>query len=454
MDAVTRAREHAQAIFEAGVSAVEPGAAVRAQLALQGGILKAGDARIPLLGRVVLVGMGKASAAMAQAVEGVLGSAISGGAVVTKYHHAVAVAVALTRVRLYESGHPVPDAAGVAGAQAIEESLQGLSARDLVIVCLSGGASALVVAPRPGISLADKQEVARLLLGSGADITAMNTVRKKLSRLKGGGLVRACGGARVLCLAISDVIGDDWSIIGSGPTAPDPSSFADAWAVVDRFGISARLPASVRALLQRGCAGAEPETLKPQDPACLQVTNLLLASNRQALQAARAQAQALGYAVTDEQELMQGDARTRGEAFARALQGLQGLAGPAQPRCLLAGGETTVVLGNDHGLGGRNQEFALAGACVLGQGHGAETATLALLCGGTDGTDGPTDAAGGLVDSDTVARARSAGLDAQAHLQRHDAYVALKTSGDLLMTGPTGTNVMDLAIGISIPGPA
>jgi len=436
-------RAHAREIFSAALAAVEPAAAVLAQVRVADGRLHAGGRSFALDGgRIVVVGMGKACAAMAQAIEQLLGARVSGGVVITKYGHGAP----LSRLRLCESAHPVPDEAGVRAATLLEESLRGLQAQDLVICLLSGGASALMPAPRPGISLADKQAVARLLLGSGADITAMNTVRKKLSRLKGGGLVRACAPARLLCLAISDVIGDDWSIIGSGPTSPDPSTFADAWAVVERFAIAERLPPAVFELLQRGLAGAEAETLKPGDPALARVTNLLLASNQQAVAAAAACATRLGYQVTTETQPMQGEARAQGEAFLeRVLAAAQ--AGP-QPRCRVAGGETTVTLGATPGLGGRNQELALAVAVALA-GRGAAPLELTLLAGGTDGTDGPTDAAGGIVDRGTVARAMAAGEDAQAALQGHDAYHLLRSSGDLLITGPTGTNVMDLLIGLS-----
>jgi len=450
---MTDGRAHAREIFQTALAAVEPAAAVLAQVHITDGQLHVAGKTFPLDGaRIVVVGMGKASPAMAQAIEQLLGSRISGGVVITKYGHALP----LKHLQVCESAHPVPDEAGVRAASLLEESVHGLRPQDLVICLLSGGASALMPAPRVGITLADKQAVARLLLSSGADITAMNTVRKKLSRLKAGGLVRACHPARLLCLAISDVIGDDWSIIGSGPTSPDPSTFAHAWRVVERFAIGDRLPPSVRALLTRGLDGQEAETLKPQDPALARVTNVLLASNRQAVAAAAACATRLGYLVTTEPSPMEGEARPQGEAFlGRVLA--DAAAGP-EPRCRIAGGETTVTLGAGHGLGGRNQEIALAVGVALARleasaapsGSSAPLpAQLTVLAGGTDGTDGPTDAAGGIADRGTVLRATAAGQDAAAALARHDAYHLLKASGDLLMTGPTGTNVMDLLIGLS-----
>jgi hydroxypyruvate reductase len=421
-------RADARSIFDAALAAVEPRAATRRWLEAN---LQRAD------GRIIVVGAGKASAAMAQGVEDALGDRVAGGVIVTKYEHALP----LKRIRLMESAHPVPDAAGERGASAIEQAVSGLSERDLVIACVSGGASALIPAPREGLALADKQEVSRLLLASGADIAAVNTVRKKLSRLKGGQLARACAPARVLTLAISDVVGDDWSVIGSGPTSPDPSTFADALGVCLRYGILEKLPPAARGMIERGAAGLEDDTPKPGDPLFARVSNVLLASNRQALDAAEARAGALGYEVVRELAPLTGEARQRGEAFAELLATMKSV---GRPTCLLAGGETTVTLGPTPGRGGRNQEFALAAALEF-----AGISGVAVLSGGTDGTDGPTDAAGGIVDGGTAERARVAKLDAQRHLDGHDAYPLLKSVGDLLVTGPTGTNVMDAAIGLA-----
>ncbi len=353
-----QARADARAIFDAAVAAVEPRAAVRAHLMRAGDALVVDGARIALAGRVVALGMGKASAAMAQEVEAILGDRLAGGVVVTKYGHGAPLA----RLRLLEAGHPLPDDAGVAASAELERAVAGLSDRDLVVVCLSGGASALMPAPRPPLTLADKQAVSRLLLGCGADIAAMNTVRKKLSRLKGGGLARACQPASVLTLAISDVLGDDWSVIGSGPTSPDPSTFADARAVVERFGIADRLPPAAAQLLARGCAGEIPDTPKDGDACFARATRCMLASNRQALDAAEAAARACGYRVERLAEPLRGEAQAAAAAFAERLLAL-GRAGGRS--CLIAGGETTVTLGERHGRGGRNQEFALTCALAM-----------------------------------------------------------------------------------------
>ncbi len=412
-------RDHLMQRFRAALAAVEPAAAVRAHLAWDGRELRCGAWRHAVRGQVVVIGAGKASAPMAQAVEALLGARIARGVIVVKHGHGAPLA----RLDLREAGHPVPDADGVAGAAAIEAAVRGLGPDDLVICCLSGGASALLPAPRAPLTLADKQAVTRQLLASGADIQVLNTVRKHLSRLKGGRLALACAPARVLTLAISDVPGDDLAVIGSGPTAPDPSTDADARALLLRHLDPARIPPAVLAAL----AGDQPWTPKADDALFARVHNVIIASNRLALDAVGADAIAAPLA---------GEAWQAAERFAAQ-------AAAAPPGTLLAaGGETTVTLGDDPGRGGRNQEFALAAARWLAR-SGAPVTVLAC---GTDGNDGPTDAAGGLVDGGSWARIAARGLDPERFLQRHDAYPALQAGGDLVVTGPTNTNVMDLAL--------
>lgn len=407
--------------FRTAVAAVEPAAAVRAHLSLSGQTLRCDGWTHQLRGRVVVIGAGKASAPMAQAVETLLGAQLSGGVVVVKYGHTAP----LTRIRLHEAAHPVPDAAGEGGAAAIEVAVRGLTADDLVICCLSGGASALLPAPRAPLTLADKQTVTKLLLASGVDIHAVNTVRKHLSRLKGGRLALACAPATVLTLAISDVTGDDLSVIGSGPTAADPSTDAEALAIIQRHLDPARIPMSVLTALAENL----PWTPKPGDPALAKVHHAIIASNQLALDAI--DADVVGDALS-------GEAWQAAERFCVHAMRLP-------PGTLLAaGGETTVTLGDNSGNGGRNQEFALAAARWIAQ----HQAPLTLLAGGTDGNDGPTDAAGGVVDGGTWQRAIAAGLDPSQHLARHDAYPLLKATGDLVVTGPTNTNVMDLALAL------
>lgn len=438
------ARTLLRSLFAAAVAAVEPAAAVRAHLRRDGTRLTAGGWSHDLdpAGRVVLVGAGKASAAMAQAVEEILGDHLARGVVVVKHDHTAR----LSRVRQLEAAHPVPDAAGEAGACAIEGELTGLTACDLVIACWSGGASALLPAPRDGLTLADEQAVTRLLLASGGDITALNAVRKHLSRLKGGQLARLAQPATVLCLVVSDVIGDDLATIGSGPFIADSTTFADVEALMQRLGIAERLPPAVARVIADGVAGLVPETPKSGDPCFVRVHHQLVASNALAVAALARAATAAGYRPEIWRQPLTGEACAAGATFAGAA--LHHLA-RGERVCLIAGGETTVTLGVEHGLGGRNQEFALAAAGLLATArHPQVPAPVTILAAGTDGSDGPTDAAGAFVDATTLARACAAGLDLEHHLNHHDAYPFFDRLGDLLRSGPTGTNVMDVSLAL------
>jgi glycerate 2-kinase len=431
----------AREIFLEAVRAVEPRAAVHAHCRVAGDTLWIGEQSYDLAGidRIVVVGAGKASAALAQAVEDLLGERISAGVVVVKYGHGAA----LRRVRLLEAGHPVPDEAGEAAAAALMHALEHLGARDLVIACWSGGASALTPSPLPGLTLADKQAVTRLLLGSGADIVAVNTVRKHLSQLKGGQLARRAAPAAVACLVISDVVGDGLETIGSGPFYPDRGTFAEALALVDRHALRDQLPAAARAALVRGAAGGSPETPKPGDPCFARVHHCIVASSRQAVAAAAVAAAARGYRPAIIGAPQVGEARAAGATLVAQARELQSR---GQRGCLIAGGETTVALGPAPGRGGRNQELALSAALALDGGDG-----ITVLAGGSDGNDGPTDAAGAIADGTTVARARARGMEAARHCDSHDAYPLFAALGDLLLTGATGTNVMDLTLALIAP---
>ena len=438
------ARTLLRSFFSAAVAAAEPAAAIRAHLGRNGTRLTAGSwtREIDPAGRVVLVGAGKASAAMAQAVEEILGDQLTRGVVVVKHDHTAP----LTRVRQIEAAHPVPDADGEAGAHAIEAELTGLTARDLVIACWSGGASALLPAPRDGLTLADKQAVTRLLLASGGDIAALNAVRKHLSRLKGGQLARRAQPATVLCLVVSDVIGDDLATIGSGPFIADPTTFVEVDAAVRRLGIAERLPTSVANLIADGLSGVAAETPKLGDPCFARVQHQLVASNALAIEAAARAATAAGYRPEIWRQPLIGEARAAGATFAGTA--LHYLA-RGERVCLIAGGETTVTLGTAHGRGGRNQEFALAAAGMLACArHPRVPAPVTILAAGTDGSDGPTDAAGAFADATTLARAQAAGLALEQHLNRPDAYPFFDRLGDLLRSGPTGTNVMDVSLAL------
>lgn len=432
-------RQLLERLFAGAVAAVEPGTAVRRHCRVEAGALHVGGRRIDLAGvaRLIVVGAGKAGAPMAQAVEDLLGERVVGGVVVVKHGHALP----LRRVRCREAGHPVPDAAGVAAAAELERALSGLSPRDLVIACISGGASALLPAPRAPLTLDDAQAVTRALLASGAAIAEVNAVRRHLSRLAGGQLARLAAPARLVGLILSDVVGDDLAAIGSGPTAPDPSTFAEVAAIIGRHGLGARLPPAALALIARGAAGAEAETAKPGDPCFAGVVNQVVGSNRLALEAAAACARALGLDAVVLDEPITGEARRAAARFCARAMAIA--AGSGRPRALIAGGETTVTLDGAPGRGGRAQEFALASALALSGSVGVH-----VLAAGTDGSDGPTAAAGAIVDGGTVARAAALGLTAREHLDRHDAHPLLAALDALVVTGPTRTNVMDCYLAV------
>jgi hydroxypyruvate reductase len=423
------AREAALAIWQVALAAGDVGPLVRRSLRLEDSTLLAADQRIDLTrGRVLVLGCGKASAAMARAVEDVLGDRIADGFVVVKDGYTAPT----RRVRLVEAGHPVPDARGEAAAARLLAMAEEAAADDLVIFLVSGGGSALTPAPAPPVTLAEKQAVTRLLLAAGATINELNAVRKHLSRLKGGQLARAAAPAGVLALVLSDVVGDPLDVIASGPTVPDPTTFADALEVLTRRGILERVPASVRARLEAGAAGEVRETPKAGDPVFAGVRNVVIGNNELVIEAAAAKARALGYTPEVLTRALQGEARD----VARDL--LDRAAALAPPSCLVAGGETTVTV-RGRGRGGRCQELALAAALALQRDD-----PRVVLAAGTDGTDGPTDAAGGIADAGTVTRGTGAGLDARRSLDDNDAHRFLAAAGDLVVTGPTNTNLLDL----------
>lgn len=431
------AKRHLKAVFEAGVAAVDPEAAVHRHVLRKGDELRVGGAVIDLsrTERVLVVGAGKASAFMARALENILGDCIAGGWINVKYGHACG----LQKVRVHESGHPLPDAAGVAGSREISRLLQQASAKDLVLCCISGGGSALLPLPVAAIGLVEKQQITAALLACGAPIQELNAVRKHLSQIKGGQLARMAHPARVVALILSDVIGDPLDTIGSGPTAPDETTFADALSIISKYELDGAMPTAALEHLRAGTAGALPDTPKPGAAAFDNVTNIVVANNQAAVAACATKAEQLGYQPHIITTTIQGEARqvaVRQVATARGV--LERGVPVALPACIISGGETTVILSGD-GLGGRNQEFALAGAVAMAGVEG-----LALLAAGTDGTDGPTDAAGAFADGDALFRAAALGLDAADFLRRNDSYHFFDALDDLLKSGPTGTNVMDL----------
>lgn len=440
-------RTHIVAMLEAALHAVDPYAAVRAHLRIEGDILRAGGRAYPLaeIERIVVVGGGKAGAPMAAALTDLLGARITAGVVNVKYGHTTTQGNRQGgAIQIVEASHPVPDAAGQAGAERIAGLLGGLTPRDLVLVLISGGGSALLPLPVAGISLADIQALTQALLRCGADITEINTIRKHLSGLQGGQLARLAQPAQVITLILSDVVGTPLDVIASGPTVPDPTTYADAVAVLKRYEILDQVPASVRHHLLAGAAGAFPDTPKPGDPLFERVTNIVIGDNASAGRAAVAAARRRGFHSTLLTTFVQGEAREVGRVAAGLAQGIAlGQSDFARPTCLVLGGETTVTI-RGQGTGGRNQELALAAAIAL-DGYplpdGVEVAVVSL---GTDGTDGPTDAAGGVAMCDTVARGRARGLDVRAALADNDSYHYLAAVGDLIVTGPTNTNVNDL----------
>lgn len=443
------ARADLAAIFQAALGRVDPYQMIVDHLRLEGSRLVASfegvshEENLDRYDRVMVLGAGKAAARMARAIEQVLGERISGGLVVTKYGHGEP----LERIELVEAGHPTPDDNGVAAARRIAALAEAACARTLVLILISGGGSALLCAPAEtgegAPSLADKQAVTAALLASGAAIGEINCVRKHLSALKGGGLLRLLAPARSLALILSDVVGDRLDVIASGLTAPDPTTFAEALAVLDRTRLGERVPEAVRLRLEQGAAGAVPETVKPGDPVLALATNCLIGTNRAALGAACAEARARGYRPLPLTTTLTGEAREVAKvlyAMARDVRDHDLLAAP--PVCLVAGGETTVTV-TGPGLGGRNQELALAFLAEMER-DPRRGERIVLLSAATDGGDGPTDAAGAFAATEVLDRAQAAGLSVGAALRANDSYRFFDATGDLLRTGPTLTNVCDL----------
>lgn len=389
--------------------------------------------------RLVLIAAGKAAGTMARAAEEVLGDRIS---------EALAVDIAearppLARTRLRIARHPLPDRRGLRAAAEVEALARGLGQDDLLLLLISGGASALLPAPVPGISLDDKVAVTSQLLRAGATIGELNTVRKHLSRLKGGGLARLAWPARVVCLVLSDVVGDDLSTIASGPTVPDPTTYAEALEVVRRRQVLSALPKPVRRHLEAGAAGKLPETPKPKDKVFRRVRTRIVGSNRWTVEAAAQEARKQGLRALTLTTFLEGEAREVARALVSVLRECVESGTPGEPPvCLLAGGETTVTVRGD-GLGGRNQELVVAAAERLG----ALPAHAVVASLATDGIDGVSGAAGGIVDQETLRRAAELGLaPPSVFLASSDSAGFLAPLGDLIVTGPTGTNVVDLTI--------
>jgi hydroxypyruvate reductase len=433
-------------VLGAALAAVEPARAVRRHVALEADTLIIGSRRYELsdFRKVVVVGAGKASAPMAAAIEDIIGDRLPvEGSVTVRYGHAMPT----RHVRIHEANHPVPDAAGVRSTREIIAALESVTADDLVVCVISGGGSALMTLPAEGITLSDLQHTTDALLRSGATINEINVVRKHLDTIKGGGLARHAAPAQVVTLILSDVIGNPLDAIASGPTVPDTSTFGDAVGVFDRYGLWSGVPSAVVQRIRDGAAGMWPETPKPGDRLFARMHTVIVSSNLQACEAAATAARALGLQSMILTTYVEGEAREAGRVLAGVLREVDASGHPlARPCCVVAGGETTVTV-RGQGQGGRNQELALAAAAPL---RGLRDVLLASV--GTDGSDGPTDAAGAWVDGATWDRAAALGLDAGAALATNDSYAffdALGRSGSgsevsLIRTGPTNTNVNDL----------
>jgi hydroxypyruvate reductase len=440
IDAVTqRMREEAREIFHAGLNAVAPVDAMLRHCRCEKDRFIAGDSSYDLndIERIYVVGAGKATAAMAQAIETLLGDRIDDGVISVKYEHTAP----LKKIRTIEAGHPLPDANGMAAAQAMLAMAQQATEADLIICLLSGGGSALLPLPVTGTSLEEKQKASDVLIACGATIHEINAIRKHLSVIKGGQLAQAAAPAQVVSLILSDVVGDDLDVIASGPTVPDASTYSDCMDIIDRYGIGQQMPHSIMDRLQAGKAGKIDETPKADSHAWQHSYIRVVGSNLEAILASQALARKKGYQTVVLSSRIEGETRVVAQVHGSIAREILASGHPVPPpACILSGGETTVTIAGE-GKGGRNQEFALAAALDI-----AGCERIVLLSGGTDGTDGPTDAAGAIVDHLTAARARQAGLELRQHLDQNNAYPFFKSLDDLLITGPTFTNVMDMRI--------
>jgi len=424
-------------ILQAALNAIDPAAAIRDRLYREGDQLWVQDRCYDLASyaNVYVVGAGKAGASMAQAVEELLGDRLTKGHVNVKYDHLLPTRT----IQLAEAGHPIPDAAGVAGAHRITEILNTAGENDLVFCLISGGGSALMTLPVEGLSLADMQELTNALLRAGATINEINTIRKHLDHLKGGNLARLSYPAQTISLILSDVVGNPLDVIASGPTVPDTSTFSAAYGLLVRYDLLDKVPTPVIDHLQRGVRGEIADTPKAGDPIFDRTQNVIVASNGIAALAAERAAKALGFHTLVLSTYVEGEAREVAKVYAALAKEVLASGHPIpRPACIIAGGETTVTI-KGQGKGGRNQEMALMAAfCIQG------LEDVDIVCLATDGTDGPTDASGAWADGTTLQRARTLGLDPWEYLENNNSYPFFAALDDLLLTGPTHTNVNDL----------
>ncbi len=450
-------KESVAEIFYAALKAVDPYSAVKLFTDKIRSVYQDGNFK-----RLIVVGFGKAACTMAKAIEDNLGDLIDTGILITKFRHAIEqqnrtaeqqlnmannlflnknyCSTALLRFcSIFEAGHPVPDENGLKGTEEIIKILRDADENTLIVCLISGGGSALLVSPYEGISLNEKQAITELLLKSGADINELNTVRKHISKVKGGRLAEIAYPAKVISLILSDVIGDRLDVIASGPTAPDKTTYNDSLKVLEKYGLIDNAPRSIINVFQKGADGFIPETPKEGNKIFENVENIIIGSNRIALKAAKEKAEELGFHAEIISSEVTGEARDVGRWLADIARSKHSNSSN-RLNCLISGGETTVTV-KGNGKGGRNMELALSFAIEI---EGIDGITL--LSAGTDGTDGPTDAAGAIVDGETLKRARAIGLNPEEYLNNNDSYNFFKKINMLFITGPTGTNVMDVQI--------
>jgi glycerate 2-kinase len=431
-------RRDANIILNAAIDAVRPTKLIRNQIGLAGNILRIMEMSIDLsqYENIYIIGAGKASAFMAQSLEEIVGDGVNSGVVVVKYDHGAPC----QKIKVLEGGHPIIDENSLSGTEQILTLAQEADEEDLVFCLISGGGSALLERLPSGISLPDLQNTFKALLECGAAIEEINTVRKHLSLVKGGQLARAISPATCITLIISDVIGDPVESIASGPTAADPTTFRQTWQVIEKYKLADRLPGMVKKYLREGIEGKSPETLKPGDPIFNKTQNIVLGNNFLSLKNAEQAAQGLGYNTIILSSRIQGEAKEIARAISGMVAEITATGHPlARPACLLMGGETTVTI-KGAGMGGRNQELVLSALLSL---KNVAEPFLLVSCG-TDGTDGPTDAAGGMISGETWIESAKLNLKPQKYLDTNDAYHFLEKVDGLIKTGPTGTNVMDI----------
>ncbi len=430
-------KKFAVEIFLAGVESVKPEILLPGRVALDQNVLSIGARSLDLNNteNIYVIGVGKASASMASAIESILGSKIKAGHIVTKYEHSIP----LKYITITEAGHPVPDENGIRGTKSILLLAHSAKAKDLVIFLISGGGSALLADVPEGCSLNDLKKLNNILLKSGANITEINCIRKHLSMVKGGMLAKAAYPSTLLSLILSDVIGDPLDVIASGPTVPDPTTFSEAIEIINKYNIRNDIPENILEILIQGSMGLRQETLKESDPCFLNTSNIIIGNNTLALENSKVKAESLGYQTRIISNSLNGDVEEVAEYLFRIIvEEKQKMSN--NKVCLLLGGEPTVKI-NGHGLGGRSQHLALLMARGIKIIPG-----ITFLAGGTDGTDGPTDAAGAVTDSNTYRKASNQHMECEKYINDFDSYNFFKQVGGLIMTGPTNTNVMDLII--------